>query len=447
MPQSWNMNVQILFSLAVIWLAGFLFTRVTRLFNLPNVTGYILSGVLIGPWVLGIIPDTVRGGMGFVTDAALCFIAFDVGRYLHRDRLKTGGRGVLLITVMEAFLAAVIVTLVMRLAFRLSWPFSLLLGAIASATAPASSLMTIRQYRAKGPLVDALIPVVALDDAAALIAFSISAALAEASTSGGAGVKEALIPAALSLASLVVGAAMGLLLSLIITPRRSLDHRLTLAAAFLMGLAGLCAYFDVSPLLGAMAMGAVYANRSSDDQLFTQLNRFTPPVMMLFFVLSGMRMDLSALGSAGVIGITYFFVRIVGKMLGAYLGAKMAKAHDTVQKYLGLALIPQAGVSIGLAALASRLLPPDMGNLLSTIILSSSVLYEIAGPACARLALSRAGCIQIAPRGPGRLDKNTDLYYVRDEEDTTELLSADPRWQQENNRMWVFHRGREEEDS
>ena len=106
-----NMNVQILFSLAVIWLAGFLFTRVTRLFNLPNVTGYILSGVLIGPWVLGIIPDTVRGGMGFVTDAALCFIAFDVGRYLHRDRLKTGGRGVLLITVMEAFLAAVIVTL------------------------------------------------------------------------------------------------------------------------------------------------------------------------------------------------------------------------------------------------------------------------------------------------------------------------------------------------
>ena len=184
-----------------------------------------------------------------------------------------------------------------------------------------------------------------------------------------------------------MGVGLGFLLKWLISERRSQEHRLVLVVGVLMGLTGLCTLFDVSPLLSCMALGTAYVNCGGNKNLFKQVNRFTPPILLLFFVLSGLRLNIPSLLTGGVIGVTYFFVRILGKYAGASLGAWLTGAPTAVRRYLGLALIPQAGVSIGLAALGQRLLPESLGSLLSTIILSSAVLYEMVGPACAKASL------------------------------------------------------------
>ena len=181
MIASLSIEAKALLAISILWLAGFLMSRVSKVFSLPNVTGYILAGVAIGPHCLNLIPADVTAHMSFVTDAALALIAFGVGRYLRLDILRDQGKKVILLTLLEALTAAVLVTVVMMVVFHLPLSFSLLLGAIGSATAPASSLMTIRQYHAKGPFVNTLIQVVALDDAVALLAFSVSAAIAASS--------------------------------------------------------------------------------------------------------------------------------------------------------------------------------------------------------------------------------------------------------------------------
>ena len=195
---------------------------------------------------------------------------------------------------------------------------------------------------------------------------------------------------------LAFGALLGFVMVKLLTPARSKEHRLALACAFLFLEAGVSAALDVSPMLGAMAMGACYMNMGGEKSLFKQLGKFTPPITILFFVLSGMRLDLSALKTAGLAGVVYFAARILGKYTGAYTGASLARMERPVRKYLGLALIPQAGVSIGLAVLGSRLLPAEYGDMLTVIILSSSVLYEMIGPACAKLALHLSGAIPAA---------------------------------------------------
>lgn len=374
--------------------SGFLMTRLTKLAHLPNVTGYILAGVLIGPCVLNLIPETVQNGMDFVTDVALAFIAFGVGKYFKLGRLRKNGRSVLILTVFESLIAALLVFLVMAFVFRLPIPFSLLLGAIGSATAPASTIMTIRQYKAKGQFVDILLQIVALDDAVALLAFSVCAAIAQA-MEGGSGIspKAVLLPILWNLLALAAGALAGFLLHKLIGENRSSQHRLVLVTALLLSITGFCTALDISPLLACMVMGAVYINVSGNKKVFKQVNGFTPPIQLLFFVLSGMRMDLTALKAAGLIGVVYFLVRIIGKYAGAWLGAVLGKASVPIRRYLGLALIPQAGVSIGLALLGQRILPAESGALLSTIILSSGVLYEMIGPACAKAAIFLSGSV------------------------------------------------------
>lgn len=391
-------EAQALIAVTVIWFGGFLMTRATKAFGLPNVTGYILAGVVIGPYCLDLIPQPVSQAMSFITDAALALIAFGVGRYLSLDRLRGQGVRVILLTLMESLTAAVVVTVVMLTVFRLPLSFSLLLGAIASATAPASSLMTIRQYRAKGAFVNTLIQVVALDDAVSLLAFSLCAAIAVQSEIPNASWREALIPVGINIAVLLVCYLLGRLLVTILRGR-SQDHRIVLTCAFIFLIAGGCAAVDISPLLGCMVLGATYINLSHDKTLFKQVGRISPPINMMFFVLSGMRLNLGALSTVGVIGVTYFAVRILGKYGGAWLGARLTHMPDSVQKYLGLALIPQAGVSIGLAVLAQRILPAETGTLLSTIILSSSVLYEMIGPVCGKRALTLAGVLQVDAQG------------------------------------------------
>lgn len=396
-------SAQVVLSLAVMLFAGFLMTRLTKLVRLPNVTGYILAGVLIGPYLLDLIPQDVVQGMDFITDVALAFIAFGVGKYFRLSRLRQNGRKVLILTVFEALTAAVVIFLVMAFVFRLSIPFSLLLGAIGSATAPASTIMTIRQYKAKGEFVDVLLQIVALDDAVALLAFSVCAAVAQGMESGGEiRFQTVVLPILYNLLALAVGALAGWLLHRLIGENRSSQHRLVLVTGMLLTITGMCTALDVSPLLACMVMGAVYINVSGNKKVFKQVNGFTPPIQLLFFVLSGMRMDLPALKAAGLIGVVYFLVRILGKYAGAWLGAVVGKASLPIRHYMGLALIPQAGVSIGLAVLGQRILPAESGVLLSTIILSSGVLYEMIGPACAKAAIFLSGSVPKAepPESP-----------------------------------------------
>ena len=376
-------------------IAGYVMSRLTKKLKLPNVTGYIIAGILIGPYCINVIPTKVVEGMSFLADIALAFIAFSTGEFFKMSTLKKNGGKNIVITVFEALLASIVVFLVMYFALGLSLPFSIVLGALAAATAPASTMMTIRQTNSKGDFVDTLLQVVALDDVVGLVAFSVAIAVATASLAGTVTVGNVLLPIVYNIVAFVVGGLLGFLLKLLIS-KRSTDNRLIIAVATIFGFCGICSFMDVSPLLGCMAMGTVYMNTSGDDKLFKQLNYFSPPILLLFFVRSGVNFKLDALvtsgGSVGgvsllVIGVVYFFVRILGKYGGSFLGCLVTKKDKKVRNYLGLALIPQAGVAIGLATLASRTIGGDTGSALETIILASSVLYELIGPACAKLAL------------------------------------------------------------
>ena len=268
-----NDTARTILSLAVMLTAGFLVTRVTKRLHLPNVTGYILAGILIGPCVFGLIPADMIGGMGFVTDIALAFIAFGVGKYFKWAQLKKSGWKILILTGCESLAAGILVTLTMIFVFRLSVPFSLLLGAIGSATAPASTIMTIRQYRAKGPFVNLILQVVALDDAVALLAFSACAAVTQAMEGGGASASDVDLPILYNLGALVLGAAAAFLLHWLVDGKRSSDHRLALTIAIILALTGLCSAFNISPLLSCMLLGTVYINAGGNKQLFKQVWR------------------------------------------------------------------------------------------------------------------------------------------------------------------------------
>ena len=393
----------IILELAAMLSSAFALSRVTKRLRLPNVTAYILAGILIGPCGLKWISADMVESMGFVTDVALAFIAFGVGKYFKWTTLRGNGTRVAVITVFEALAAAVAIALVMLYVFRLPLSFSLLLGAVGSATAPASTLMTIRQYKAKGHFVDTILQVVALDDAVALIAFSVCATISQiAATSGRADALSILLPILYNIAAAALGVGMAFLLRWGEMRVTSRYNRLLMVVILLLALSGLCAAVDVSPLLSCMALGTVHANISrKGDALFKAVERFTPPVLTFFFVVSGMRLDVPALRTAGIIGVTYFFVRILGKYAGATAGAMLTGEDENVRRYLGLALVPQAGVSIGLAALGERMLLPEMGSLLNTIVLSSAVLYELAGPGLAKLSLRLSGALAAPGKSPG----------------------------------------------
>ncbi|MEG0076631.1 cation:proton antiporter [Anaerorhabdus sp.] len=394
-----NETTLILCSLAIILFAGFLGTRMTKIVRLPNVSGYILAGVLIGPSLLNLVPSSILNHMGFINDIALGFIAFGVGKFFKKEIIKETGIKVIVITCFEALLAGFLVTLAMRYLFNLSWNFALILGAIATATAPASTMMTIRQYHVRGDYVNTLLQIVALDDVICLLTFSTVVAFINSSVSGSVSVQEVLLPILYNIGSWGLGIVAAMVSSQLLK-HRSTDNKLILTLAFLLGISGICAQFDVSPLLACMIFGAVYINLTKDKKLYDQVNQFNPPIMSLFFIVSGMRLDIQSLLVAGSIGIGYFVIRILGKYLGTAIGCRLMNMPKTYEKYMGLAMIPQAGVAIGLAFLAERLLPPEMGTVLLTIILSSSVLYEMVGPACAKLSFILAGLIEKEPHLP-----------------------------------------------
>lgn len=382
-----------LIALAIMFLAGFLLSRVSKLFHLPNVTGYILSGILIGPFLLDLVPPDVISGMSFLSDLALGFIAFGVGKFFKKDVLKKSGPRVIVITILEALVAGILVTLAVGALFPdLGWGFALLLGAIATATAPASTLMTINQYDAKGEFVDVLLQVVALDDVVCLLCFSVASAVVEGTSSGNLDALSIFLPILYNLLFLVIGFVSGLFLSLLVKGR-SPNSRLIIAVALIALISGGAIILDVSPLLSCMVFGATYVNFTKDEKLFKYVDHFDPPIMLLFFVMSGVNMDFSSFMTIGIIGVVYFLVRMGGKYLGAFAGCALMKTSKKTRNYLGLALAPQAGVAIGLAFLGQRMLPASMGDTFLSIILCSSVLYEMAGPALAKLSLVRSGSI------------------------------------------------------
>lgn len=396
----------VIISVALMLFIGFALTRLTKLLRLPNVTAYILTGILIGPYCLNLIPDRVVDGMSFLPDIALAFIAFSTGEFFRFSVLKKNGGKVVVITVLESLLASVVVFAVTFFLLHLDLAFSIVLSALAAATAPASTMMTIRQTGAKGDFVQTLLQVVALDDIVGLLAYSIAISVALASLSGAAFSFGTVIkPILANIAVLVLGGFFGLVMKWLMPKKRSTDNRLIISIATLFAFCGICALFDVSPLLGCMSMGTIYINVTDDEKLFKQLNYFSPPLLLLFFVRSGLTFRLDALtdtsSSVGgvpliLVGVLYFLVRIFGKYVGAFLGALAVGKAKSVRNYLGLALIPQAGVAIGLAALGARTLGGDAGAALETVILASSVLYELIGPACAKLALFLSGSYSTA---------------------------------------------------
>ena len=385
-------------SIALMLFSGFSMTRLTKRLRLPNVTAYIVVGILIGPFCLNLVPATVIDGMDFLSDIALAFIAFSTGEFFKLSTLKKNGMKVVIITVLEACLATVVVFIVTYCILGVDLGFSIVLAALASATAPASTVMTIRQTGAHGDFVDTLLQVVALDDVVGLIEYSVAISLALSVSLGSAsvGATGILKPIGINLGVLLLGGLFGLFLKLLMPKKRSKDNRLIISVSLIFAFCGICALLDVSPLLGCMSMGTVYINITNDEKLFMQLNYFTPPILLLFFVRSGLSFRLDALVNNStavgntpllVIGVVYFVVRIVGKYAGAFLGCLITGKPKEVRNYLGLALIPQAGVAIGLAALGARTLGGETGVALETVILSSSVLYELVGPACAKLSL------------------------------------------------------------
>lgn len=388
-------------SIALMLAIGFLMTRITKLLKLPNVTAYIIGGILAGPFCLNLFPESIIASTSFLPDIALAFIAFSTGEFFRISSLKKNGGKVFVITVLESCCAAVLVFLFCWLVLGLNLAFSIVLGALATATAPASTIMTIRQTGAKGDFVDTLLQVVALDDVVGLALYSIAVSLATAIfSSSGFEVRNVLIPLGKTILMMLLGGGFGLILKWLTGTRRSTDNRLIIAIAVLFTFCGICVVVDISPLLGCMAMGMVYINTTGDERMFRQLNYFSPPILLLFFFRSGLSFDLGSLfGNTGalgavpllIIGISYFLVRIIGKYIGAWTGCHLAKKDPKVRNYLGLALIPQAGVAIGLAALGARELGGEMGHALETIILSSSVLYELIGPASAKLSLYLSG--------------------------------------------------------
>ena len=387
-----------LISLSLMLILGFAMTRLTKLMRLPNVTAYILTGIILGPYGLDAISPSFIQGTEFVTDLALAFIAFSVGEHFEFRKLKKNGMKSAVVTLFESLAASVLVFLLTHLFLGLDFVFLIVLSALASATAPASTMMTIRQTGAKGPYVDRLLQVVAMDDVVGLVAYSVAIAAAAAATHGafgGSSFQSIVLPLLINILLMALGAGFALLLKWMTPTRRTADNRLIIAIAILLLFLGVSALFGISPLLGCMTMGMVFANMEGHEKLFKQLNYFNPPILLIFFVRSGLSFDLGALTTSTLVGSTplvlvavlYFFVRLVGKYAGSYLGALAVQDPPEIRKYLGLALAPQAGVAIGLSAMAARQLGPDIGGTLQTIILASSVLYELIGPASAKLGL------------------------------------------------------------
>lgn len=399
------MDLTVLLYAGVLITTGLLFGKLAKYVRLPNVTGYIVGGLLIGPSVLNLVKESSFASLELVSVVALGFIAFSIGNELKLSYFKRVGTKPIVIAVMESLFAVVFVFIALIIYFlivgelnNVNIRFSLVLAAIAAATAPAATLMVVRQYKAKGTLTDTLMSVVAIDDSVAIVLFGILVALANAlapSASSEPLVLQILTPFWEIFVSLGIGGVIGLILTLGCRWFTGRGNRISLVVASVFLTIYLADLTGGSSLLAAMALGTIFANLSKKYEEVNGLIYFvTPPIFIMFFVLSGAELNLSVLKVVGLLGFVYIIVRVCGKIFGAWLGAKITKSEAKITKYLGFALIPQAGVAIGLSLIATQVLNPDMGMGIRAIILGATLIYELLGPIVTKASLKKAGEIE-----------------------------------------------------
>ena len=411
--------MQTLLLIAIALFAGLLMTRLFVKFHLPDVTAYLVAGVLIGPCVLGRLKigfNTFEqvDSLSLISDVALGFIAFAIGHEFRLSALKQTGKQATIIGILQAVIATVCVDIAL-ITFHfmrpdlLSLPVAITLGAIAAATAPAATLMVVRQYKAKGPVTDVLLPVVALDDAVGLVIFAVSFGVAQAMKNGTTHIAALIIE---PLMEVVLSLAFGGLTGVVLTylERYFHSHRnrnalivgsviITVAVSQLKIPVGPFT-FGFSSLLVCMMLGTVFCNFCPlSEELMLQADRWSGPAITLFFVLSGsaLQFDVFAEPAVILIGVIYILARSFGKILGAHWSAVLAKSPATVRKYLGITLLPQAGVALGMCTTAYRILGGEDGTLIRNIVLFGVLIYELLGPSMTKAALTKAGDIQAIP--------------------------------------------------
>jgi len=414
--------MQTLLSIAVALFAGLLMTRLFVKFHLPDVTAYLVAGVLIGPCVLGRLSIPGIGfstfeqvdSLSMISDVALGFIAFAIGHEFRLSALKQTGKQATIIGILQALVATLFVDIALvSLHFImpdvLPLPVAVTLGAIAAATAPAATLMVVRQYKAKGPVTDVLLPVVALDDAVGLVVFAISFGIAQAMKNGTTHIAALILE---PLMEVVLSIAFGGLVGLGLTYLERLFHSHRNRNALIVGSVVLTVAvsqlkipvgaftFGFSSLLVCMMLGTVFCNFCPlSEDLMLQADRWSGPAVTLFFVLSGSALQFSVFGDGSVIliGVVYILFRSLGKYFGAGWSSALAKSPEPVRKYLGITLLPQAGVALGMCATAYRVLGGTEGTLIRNIVLFSVLIYELVGPSLTKWALTKAGDIQAKP--------------------------------------------------
>lgn len=408
--------MEYLLSIGIAMFAGLFLTRLTKRFNLPDVTSYLVAGLLIGPLGLGALGvpglgfssfDAVEK-MGLICDVALGFIAFSIGNEFRLSSLKTIGRQATVIAIFQALSATVLVDvalLILHLFLKdqLSVSTCLVLGAIATATAPAATVMVINQYKAKGPLTSILLPIVALDDAVGLIVFAISNGIAKGISFGGVNLVSILVnPLVEIVASLAMGAALGWAFSMVEKFYHSRSKRLSLAVAVVFVCAAVSKIeialpggveIGFSPLLVCMMCGTFFCNLCDfSEEIMYRTDRWTAPVYVLFFVLSGAELDLRVFQSLAVVGIglVYIIARSAGKIIGAGVSSRFMGCQESVCKHLGITLLPQAGVALGMSVTVAAEFGAE-GAIMRNIVLFSVLIYELVGPMLTKLALTEAG--------------------------------------------------------
>ena len=389
------MNLNVLTYIAIMLGTALLAGKIVKQLKLPNVTGYLVIGLLIGPNCLKILTDELIASMSLITEFALGCIAFSIGAEFKISFLKRVGKAPIIIGVLEGLGAVVVVdTIMLLLGYDVT--FSLAMGAIASATAAASTLMIVKQYKSKGPVTNTLLPVVALDDAVALVAFGVSMAAANVISSHGTAPigKLLLHPLKEIGGGLLFGFVLGIIMVYLVKLYTGRGNRLAVTIMMICVCVGISDMVGFSSLLACMMLSMVFVNMSKfRDKIYEPLERITPPIYMMFFIVSGASLDIKIMTSVGLVGVIYVVGRVIGKALGAALGAKISNAPKTVRKWLGLTLIPQEGVAIGLATSAATTLP-EYGATIRTIVLCGVVVYELVGPIITKTALKKAGEIQ-----------------------------------------------------
>lgn len=422
--------MQTLLALSIALLAGLMLSRLTKIWNLPAVTAYLVAGILIGPYCLGRLGIP---GIGFtssddvssyaiISNVALGFIAVAMGNEFRLSELKKTGKQAVVVAIFQALVATIAVDVSLFVVHlflpdKLPLPCVLTLGAIATATAPAATLMVVKQYKADGPLTRMLLPVVALDDVVGLMVFAISFGIAKALENGHVDIISVLVnPIIEVVVSLILGSLMGLLFHFTEQFFHSRSKRMSISVTYVfLAVALSMLEFNIGPvtvgfssLLVCMMMGTVFCNLCDfSEELMDRMDRWTGPVMVLFFVISGSGLEFKVFSDWAVIlaGVVYILARSLGKIYGAKISSKMVHCVPTIQKYLGITLLPQAGVSLGMSLTAMSL--GESGLIIRNIALFAVLIYELVGPLFTKIALDKAGEISekpITPREQAKID-------------------------------------------